>query len=945
MSRNFQPVLFVTTNAAHANEFAKLENLNSSFLDVLKKIPHDDSVLLSPLKNKQYFQSFDYNVGYDRAEMFSINLQFVDVNQSFEDAFLKFIFNSEKYRYLVNEYIAENKITNNFSKQQTFNSIDRILQNKFQGFTYFVFGINDRCSSPIISQYRRCEVTQTSEGPKKIKINFQNLGHPHLVSDLSQLNLGAIESKSEAVQIYNNTSYVVKEAYTVSEEKPDIVKLAIDKKLNTFIKTMLKKLFVKITGGSDVLLLLPDFDKLYEKFSATWKPPSRIFALKQFDSLKASTPHERFIRTADFFRYLGFNVNSNIYEKLKEKDEKIPEEARKKLEDFQKQLPTIKEDLKKINFSEEQIKNLLVTNVQTRQEIIDLEFARRRQIILDEAVARGEPRYGNETSIKKIKELYTLKDNITKRLNEHYINLTNYVLAVGENEAGFAGNFYGYVDTYLQGVYRSADENIFGGITQEKYAGIIADDINEDLKELVIEERFGDKQIDYEDPDTSKKIDDKPPFLEFSIAQDKNGDISTDVLPVKRNAVNLYKFFAQFSTSIATILGEFDVRIGCYEENDISRLKILYENCEDYSGKFVSKDSGIYTKPLLIIADEFILKNLFNPITTLKQDWKDYPISNFDIEQFGPNSKYFSEINEFRKRAVQKNTFLNSSFDESLASDALDILNNEKNKEFLPTLTIPNIPIFVGNHSRGNITSYTAEVDKQNHLTSYRALITYMKNSIITESLRPIRRSIYEKLMDYDKFKSIAVEYFSQGNLNIEILKEKITKELTLDNPKEYPFLRNLPNTPILQGILQTINSNPTINPNKEFIDYLVDDILLDIINNTKSGVSHIVETKIRLNVLTKKKILLQELYKKLFKLSIKTLPFFDVCNLERLYSGAFVILKNIKPSVPNFKSDEEYNYLTGFYLIKAYKHVITPTSCYSEFTLIKSIDIGGIEV
>jgi hypothetical protein len=123
--------------------------------------------------------------------------------------------------------------------------------------------------------------------------------------------------------------------------------------------------------------------------------------------------------------------------------------------------------------------------------------------------------------------------------------------------------------------------------------------------------------------------------------------------------------------------------------------------------------------------------------------------------------------------------------------------------------------------------------------------------------------------------------------------------------------------------------------------EYIYNEIANELLREFSDATFKVV-TDIQFNPALIKKKLSRELYKKMFRVSIKTLPFFNINSLDRLYSGAFLIVKNIFN--PIFGVSEVYNFLTGIYFIEAFRHVITVTSSYSEFTLRKDVDVGGVE-
>lgn len=73
--------------------------------------------------------------------------------------------------------------------------------------------------------------------------------------------------------------------------------------------------------------------------------------------------------------------------------------------------------------------------------------------------------------------------------------------------------------------------------------------------------------------------------------------------------------------------------------------------------------------------------------------------------------------------------------------------------------------------------------------------------------------------------------------------------------------------------------------------------------------------------------------------LAIKTLPAFTLTNLGSL--GSLIYIDANDGKVLTAKKKESSSFLSGFYRVQGYKHVVTTREAYSEFTLVK--DHGGI--
>lgn len=1000
MVTTYQPFLFVTTDADLARKFSNIENQDKSFSQILREINKLNlpkaAILLSPTVNNQYFESFDYNIGYDSAETFSININFVAVDPFFEDYFVKFIFSEEKYRKLIEKEYIEKKIkplqqvidqSQTFSKNgyrvseldigntvfdrsisrvegidlvrekdllevldvnQNLKTIDQLIGNKVDNLTYFVFGINDRASTPVVAQFRSCEVSQQADGIRKIKANFINMGHPGKLSELSLINIKDFDK--ENIEVHEEQYYKVSEIYEFKDEinPADLVKR---KGFSVFIRHVLRRLFYEVTGGQDIILLLPDFDKLYDKFIKNYTPPIRIRLMEAganslIEPAAAFTGSKvvQFFRGVEFLRALGFNVDSDLFKKLQERDSKIDPEVIQSLEKFEKQSQSLKNEFKAAGLSDSVIQSL----------INEKDFNKRTKILSKLGLDSGTERRFNYLLTSPSKDLKRQYSDILSEMDYDTRDIT------GERGkiAYYTGSFSDVASRAINplGIIKDGLDTLadYTGISREDKDPTITENLGYllgEYEELVAPNynRVANQTEHHEQSEMDKISNSQKVTLSFSIVKKKNdNEINRDIVPTKANSINFYKFLAEFSTNVAKIEQDFPIRIKFFEENDLRRLEILQKYCKSYSYptneyERLIKTPMSYARPALVIADEFLVKNLFYPVTTTKINWSNvgYPIDEMDLEQFGVNSLYFRAIQRYREKLNAKFTgFANSMFQESFNSDILNILNEKNNegnyKDRLPFAS----PVFICNSPRSNVLSYELEVDKLNSTVAYRAIIEYSKTAIITEALEPLRRSIYDKIFNIENLKNLVKEYLSQG-LNYDEINERISliasnKDLsrsTVFNNIGFDINREL----IAQNKVATNQSGK--DPSPPLLKYLLEDLMTDI-NRGKGNTKFSVTTDIKLNPILKRKQILNDLYRKLWKVRVKTLPFFDINNTERLYSGAFLIVRNILRPDEVLRENQQFNYLTGLYFITGFRHVITLNSAYSEFSLCKDIDL-----
>jgi len=900
MLTTYQPNLLITSDYQIAKQFLLNEDqqvTKKTFSEILETIDHSDPrILISPKKNNQYFESFDYNVGYDQNEIFSINVNFVDVNYDFESLFLKFIFSEEDFRNKVKEYVdkrstADLKSIVNFGETTIGNLTNEYLQSindkfSFNRTFYFVFGINNTYNSVIASNYIYSEVSQSSEGFKKLKVNFQNTGNPLVLSNLNKLQI----NKSSLTSILSDSSYKVYSLYNY-EDRVDLIKIVKEKKLDKFLKRIIKKIFSKITRR-EIIILLPDFDRLYQNFKDSNSKSSRTRALitpslqvnPDAKLLETFSNAKEYFTIVEFLNRLGMTIETDLYKSLQNFESTVPQEILKKLEDF-KNNETIKDLIKR---------NTLGVSSLGETETIRQEFLKN---LIGYYVYRT-PKY--KDFLDPDGTILNPNTNAEKRLEE-IIEL----LKKREN----INTVDGLVEKIISIELNDLFSNI--GLTPAKKS-----------EELDLSEKFQEKF-------TNTKIS----FVIINKTDGTSYD-TENVAPQIKGFINFESFISQFSNKLSYLWGGFPFKIGFFEENDLKRLEILHETAKDtYEDLYVTlplvRD---VTNGAIVIADDFLLRNLYLPVTKVEDKIiiRNFPVSNDDMYNFGEDSAY-QEILRKRKKDLKK--YINSSFNESLNTDILDYAmsqDTDNSNNFV-------FPVFVANDSRSNVLSYSLEIDKLTHTTSYSQFIELIKKQIITEFVSNKAVSIYGRFLNYEEIKKDL-----QGFIN-----SKTNKDLNEEFSKIISNIENGFEPYYTFGSIEPELATEQIDESSKIAEELVNHLYLQILTelsqqSDKNNATYKVVTDIKFNPLLKKKQLLRELYQKMFRVSIKTLPFFNFNSIEKLYSGAFLIIKNI--TNPSFGVGDTYNFLTGIYLIQSFRHVMNPTSCYSEFILVKDVDIGGVE-
>lgn len=627
MSTIYQPFLIVTTNYSIVRKFVNPENKLKSFAQLVEENKQDlesESVLLSPLKNTRYFESFDYNIGYDKSEMFAINLHLADVDYDFEEYFIEFVFQEERYRDKIKKSFVSKKLAeiNSLgtsgggsvfsSDSDLLSEAQRTIKSKLSGYIYFIFGINDRASTPIVSQFYKSEVSQTSEGFKKLKLNFINLGHPSLVSELSQIDVDRSNFKvveQEGFKKYEIYKFEGVIHYKKSQDKLDLI-----------IRTILRNLFTRVTG-QEIVLLLPDFNKLFEKYKSNYVPRGflRIFTTPNIPN---NSPDLEFLNS-EFYQYLVFS------EYLKElgfvsSDPLLDSSALSPwLTDLNSAANTVGDvaALQQLDDSlnyyqnfEQQFKRAGFTESEERETLDFLnsyEGNAADWVAEMDAVENGVTKGGRRKqydTLKKLKDQGKLQVVLIaleqrKKLEESLLKLAGAyrkewdgvggTIAENWNPIGAAGTVVNWVAG--SNVIPTAAE-IWDSVTPnfKGYTTNITEKIQEVKAKIVQQIKAGFKENHLLSPDAPASEKDwndanfvqsvspvnyNSPIEFYIIEKGKGTSDLDDLMPQKGNHINFDKFIADFSKKIAKIDQNFDYKIGFFEENDLNRLLLLKSAC------------------------------------------------------------------------------------------------------------------------------------------------------------------------------------------------------------------------------------------------------------------------------------------------------------------------------------------------------------------------------
>lgn len=942
----YQPFLLVTSDYDVAKKFFYPDKNISTVLESIDL--SNPRILLAPHKNNQYFNSFDYNVSYEKKDQFIINLEFIDVNYDFELFFIKFIFSQEKYKDKINELVSET--LNN--EQGVLPTVSFTFDRKYfqtellqigEAFSdvsqniYFVFGINNRSSGTLVSQFLTCEVTQAMDGFKKLKLKFATVGNPSLLSDLNKITYPLTSLKTA----FENNEYKVYDAF-IYEKQINLLEYSRSGKLDHLIKYILKKLFIRITGGKDVIILLPDFNVLYKNFINSNSLSSKLRSLRLANNIYNSVATQisfskdyiEFLTVVEFLNVLGFSVETNVFSKLQEyKDNTSTDDANTIRAGLQNLFREVNAILEKYNVKEE-----VKTRFLNSQPTLD-DYG-----ILANKVDENEKTIYQNYLKKRLEFEQHLTDLLKKKQIEVQDILPTWLKPKLKSE--FSSSQLSFIEllfledaSYNLGVpiYKRSSEINLEGDTQQVIKAL------ESTKQTLTEFLNGTK-------------------IQFQIIKRLDGESSysvDSVYPEVKQYINFDAFISDFGRRLSNLGKGTPFRVGFYEENDLPRLEFFNKHTTDYATQAIetgssSPVSGIgesnpyplvsnYKAPAIVIGEQLLIRNLFTPLTTTKIDFPSYPVSQADLDNFGVNSKYFKFLTDSRNKTIN---YINSFYNEQVNTDILNYIADNNNSKLSNDKKLPiAFPVFLFNYKNANVLTYSLDVDTQLQATAYRELVSYLKFQIIKSALAPVRNSYYINLLNLDQVKKkvkdfIADQYVSQSDL-INRIATAIKGELPPYDPANPPD----PSAPTDRNKLSNFNVSYGKETEEE-IDLLVkslfEDLFFQIMIDYKGEVRFESGSEVALDPLLIKIQHLRSLYTKLYRVNIKTFPFFDICNGEKLSSGAILLIKNIINPLTRF--GDEYNFLSGLYLINGFRHVISLTGAYSEFSLTKYPDIGGIE-
>lgn len=292
--------------------------------------------------------------------------------------------------------------------------------------------------------------------------------------------------------------------------------------------------------------------------------------------------------------------------------------------------------------------------------------------------------------------------------------------------------------------------------------------------------------------------------------------------------------------------------------------------------KFIDK-----LEPTIVYGDSRLLNKFLYPDRNFQTETNVIP-TNFDFEKY-KNSKYEDEYN-------------------SLIAINQDDFRRDKNK----LNSTPNaIPIFNFSNKNGNIISLNFKNE-----AGYQGLLRgagFKPDTITTYVNRP---DLIKLLKEYEKLKDL------DNNKNVNDLQQPI--------PNQQPTREEQVRQEIIAKVKTIYSSSPQYDP-KVNLDAILK-------NMTKEEVGIAIRYFSTLSAEISAKEINEIMMKSVVFMTIRTLPYFKISSLGVLGLLCFLIGDNNR--VFNVRPFDDDSFLTGYYNILSFRHVITKSDCYSEFSL-----------
>lgn len=980
------PRVLVTNSYIVARKF--VDNQSMSVANISLTSSDYQTILLNPFddsksKSNSYhiFDSLEYSLGYGDAAGQDNYKIILKLNDYFSDLEETFVHNLLSWNQLLDtanlfesdinglsleqkDEVRKTSILGDSSRFPTENSfsepsqnIERILNSSLIGKSYYFIFINEdgEYLDPLISQFYAATVNQSSKkvgtyaGIKQVKLEFICTGHPNILSNLSDL------SKYTPAQL-NNSPYknIPSQFYQVRESIDFSFLINNPLNIDIVVKNIIKKLFQTITG-KEVILVLPDFTKLFSYFKnkITDGPITKgmYFAPQNPSLINAFLKNSDYYLLQVFFNKLGFNCVApsilnvfTVYESLSAKDRQEIEEVNEKINKAIEQI-TSTNDLNKLldQLIDEYNKNKTVFGITDPTPLTSV-----------------DPKTG-------AKGFYSL--GRARSSDQRFFEFLKFSLEKGKVELGS-----GYLGDLLEKDI-TVDNTVIKNTLKDFLYKIISKKLENKGFYKSVSNRLSppsgkttnsSSEIDYE-----KYLKSVSGLLTFTISSDQQTMANQKV----KNQIDFYEFANSLSNRLQNI-GDFPFKISFTEENNLYRLtKILpfLYSYNSYVQKTFFPSIGIYDvknivplitnpgQPAIVIFESFLYDNYYLPIdgfprSSPKIGNYEYPISDIDLKNYGPDSLYNKALIQkrvinglFQYRSINL-PFSKYPMSESLPAGGvptlvyppkspikrtstqlrlsasidkiLEVLKKWKNEKLVQNLDVSSMntisifhfdPNFKGSLI-DNVIEYNVKADSMNSTAPLVALVQKIQNQIFDDKLLDQRINKYTELFteEFSAIRDKMIKFLGKPNEISSYKKtlEEVLKE-NLDNFRStgtdidplIPQVRsNNVDTSKLSEEERKEYNKALESQEEDNIKRTVNQLLIDCVQDSlrwdklNAGGKKIINSFLGDKSLIKAN-LYKMIYEKIYQVEVEAYPFFQINSIANLNSPVLLIIKkNLSP-------------------------------------------------
>lgn len=665
--------LFVTNDAKLAKLFNSKRNL--TFDKAIASIVDNDPTIVTSIDNallnfnnkysRATFDSFEYSLGYGQGageNNFKISLTLRDITGKLEELFLNGLVDKDidlsqsdpdQLRRLAQESITTGGISpetefrrGNNSDTLTKNVNSNILS-VINRIYYFIF-ISDTgyFLSPVASSFFKASVTAATLGQifKLVKLEFICIGHPFLLSELSEIgNYSSRRIHNDPNKDQTDQDYDIVVNWSLADLEKDT------KKLDASIKSVLRELFKKITS-KPVILLLPDFGKIYERFKN-----NKINSIKSSmdnDNINFNIVNSLNIKEVSnywelksFLNLLGFNFIPDFTARFYEKLSQLSEREKEYLEKFRGRFQQfyVLADQMIDQLVEGKITEIVVdptrteyefggtTRINTPEANFD-NFLRQIQKINDRLAPEARFSIDNNTffnAINSYAESTNLKGALIRSgTDPAAISLLFAAIEKGDIKA---------LNQFFSIVSKNQKKDILKSIVKISYFSKLDKIINlgnEGYINYLIQSGKSLNDLEFT-PEYDEKNEKVTGSVRFRISSKDKSTIAPDT---NTNFVNFNVFANNLSNKLSYLSDQtYEITYG--EENVISRLETLASTCYYHDENltevpFLSNS----TEQAIVIYDSWFFNNLYAPVQGIPSEIDDELVSISDLDK--KNFKY-----------------------------------------------------------------------------------------------------------------------------------------------------------------------------------------------------------------------------------------------------------------------------------------------------------------